>query len=164
MDSAATNTTFQAEREELGVYHSAPLLKYIRVMDDALPPFKASPWAAGFDLFAAEDGFVRRKGKSTITTGLKISMPVGTYGRIAGRSSLARENGIMVGAGVIDPDYRGVVEIVLFNLGKDDFIVKAGQRIAQIIPEKIKFPTAVEVEDLDPTERGEGGFGSTGTD
>ena len=78
------------------------------------------------------------------------------------RSGLAAKSFIDVGAGVVDEDYRGPLGVVLFNHANADFEVKQGDRIAQLICEKIVYPELVEVEDLDQTERGEGGFGSTG--
>jgi dUTP pyrophosphatase len=94
---------------------------------------------------------------------LAIAIPEGHYGRIAPRSGLAVKNFIDVGAGVIDMDYRGPVGVVLFNHSGDDFHIKQGDRIAQLIIEKISNPQIVEVDDLDATARGAGGFGSTGT-
>lgn len=80
----------------------------------------------------------------------------------APRSGLALKHAIDVGAGVIDADYRGPVGVILFNHFDVDFEVKVGDRIAQLILEKIVTPAVLEVEDLDSTTRGEGGFGSTG--
>lgn len=80
----------------------------------------------------------------------------------ASRSGLAWKHSIDVGAGVIDADYRGPVRVILFNHSDVDFEVKAGDRISQLIIEKIITPDVVEVESLDSTQRGEGGFGSTG--
>lgn len=80
----------------------------------------------------------------------------------APRSGLALKHSIDVGAGVIDADYRGPVGVVLFNHSEVDFVVKPGDRIAQMIIEVIVTPEVAEVEDLDATVRGEGGFGSTG--
>jgi deoxyuridine 5'-triphosphate nucleotidohydrolase len=84
-------------------------------------------------------------------------------GRVAPRSGLAVKNGIDTGAGVIDADYRGNVGVVLFNHDKEDFAVKAGDRVAQLILEQIATPEILEVDDLDDTTRGAGGYGSTGT-
>lgn len=91
-----------------------------------------------------------------------MSLPFGQYGRIAPRSGLAYKNGIDVLAGVIDADYRGDVGVILLNTGDSDFIIKDGDRIAQIIIEKIDMCELIVVEDLGITDRGEGGFGSTG--
>ena len=90
-------------------------------------------------------------------------MPDGTYGRVAPRSGLAWKNHIDVGAGVIDQDYRGNVGVVLFNHAEVDLEVTAGMRVAQLVLEKIMTPEIMEVDELDETERGAGGFGSTGT-
>jgi dUTP pyrophosphatase len=84
------------------------------------------------------------------------------FGSVAPRSGLAWKHSIDVGAGVIDADYRGPVGVILFNHSDLDFVVKAGDRIAQLIIEKIMTPDVMAVEDLDSTARGEGGFGSTG--
>lgn len=95
-------------------------------------------------------------------TDLSIAIPLGTYARVAPRSGLAWKNFIDVGAGVVDYDYRGNVGVILFNHGKEDFVIKRGDRVAQLILEKIATPDVVEVDDLDETDRGAGGFGSTG--
>ncbi|KAF2977762.1 hypothetical protein EK904_007730 [Melospiza melodia maxima] len=100
--------------------------------------------------------------KAVVKTDIQIALPSGCYGRVAPRSGLAAKHFIDVGAGVIDEDYRGNVGVVLFNFGKETFEVKKGDRIAQLICERIYYPELEEVETLDDTERGEGGFGSTG--
>ena len=97
-----------------------------------------------------------------VKTDLSIACPPGTYARIAPRSGLAVKKGIDCGAGVVDADYRGNVGVVLFNFGTEDFVVEVGDRIAQLILEKINMAPVVEVEELTETERGAGGFGSTG--
>lgn len=85
-----------------------------------------------------------------------------TDGRIAPRSGLASKNFIDTGAGVIDADYRGQVKVLLFNHSEEDFQVKEGDRIAQLVIERIWNPEVVEVQDLEESVRGAGGFGSTG--
>ena len=97
-------------------------------------------------------------------THLQIRLPVGTYGRIAPRSGLAVNHYIDVGAGVIDRDFLGNVGVVLFNHGHLDYIVNAGDRIAQLICEKIAYPRIVERHTIIPisSERGACGFGSSG--
>jgi len=125
-------------------------------------PVRGSAAAAGFDLAAAEANIVKAGGKAIIKTGLSIAIPDGTYARVAPRSGLAAKKMIQVGAGVIDYDYRGEVGVVLFNHGTEDFEVQVGDRVAQLILEKVAMGRAVEVESLDETERGAGGFGSTG--
>eukprot|EP00127_Corallochytrium_limacisporum_P003010 Clim_evm57s144 gene=Clim_evmTU57s144 len=130
--------------------------------DNAKLPARGSSHAAGYDLYAAEDRTIEAQGKAIVPTDISIAVPAGTYGRIAPRSSLAWKHHIDVGAGVIDEDYRGKVGIVLYNLGKNDFEIKKGDRCAQLILERIITPEVVQVDELVETDRGAGGFGSTG--
>ncbi|KAJ6687263.1 DEOXYURIDINE 5'-TRIPHOSPHATE NUCLEOTIDOHYDROLASE-LIKE [Salix purpurea] len=113
-------------------------------------------------LCSASAAKVPARGKALVPTDLSIAIPEGTYARIAPRSGLAWKHSIDVGAGVIDADYRGPVGVILFNHSDLDFEVKVGDRIAQLILQKIETGNAVKVEDLDATVRGAGGFGSTG--
>lgn len=103
------------------------------------------------------------RGKQVVLTDIQIELPTGCYGRVAPRSGLAAKNFIDVGAGVIDEDYRGNVGVVMFNHADEVFEVKKGDRIAQLICEKIFYPDIEEVSTISTTERGAGGFGSTGT-
>lgn len=113
---------------------------------------------------SAYDYTVKGKGKELVKTDLQILIPDGCYGRIAPRSGLAVKNFIDVGAGVVDSDYRGNVGVVLFNFGDEDFQIRRGDRVAQLICEKIEYPELEEEkENLSNTERGANGFGSTGT-
>ncbi|KAG6674960.1 hypothetical protein I3842_15G074100 [Carya illinoinensis] len=128
----------------------------------AILPSRGSPLSAGYDLSSATEVKVPARGKALVPTDLSIAVPEGTYARVAPRSGLAWKHSIDVGAGVIDADYRGPVGVILFNHSDIDFEVKAGDRIAQLIIEKIMTPEVTEVEDLDATARGDGGFGSTG--
>ena len=93
---------------------------------------------------------------------MKISIPLGMYGRIAPRSSLACKKSVDVGAGVVDNDYRGEVKVLLINNGAEDFKIEKGDRIAQLIFENYSTPKLEVVSELDETVRGQGGFGSTG--
>lgn len=113
--------------------------------------------------FSAYDTVVPARGKGLVKTDIQIEVPFGTYGRVAPRSGLAWKNFIDVGAGVIDQDYRGNVGVILFNHSETDFDVKKGDRIAQLICERIVYPNLAQVDSLTDTVRGEGGFGSTGT-
>ncbi|KAL2317335.1 hypothetical protein Fmac_031211 [Flemingia macrophylla] len=140
----------------------APLLRVKRLSDKAVLPSRASPLSAGYDLSSAVETKVPARGKALVATDISIVIPEGTYARIAPRSGLAWKHSIDVGAGVIDADYRGPVGVILFNHSDVDFELKVGDRIAQLIIEKIVTPIVSEVEDLDETARGEGGFGSTG--
>jgi dUTP pyrophosphatase len=102
------------------------------------------------------------KGKALIKTDIAIAIPENTYARIAPRSGLAWKHFIDVGAGVVDYDYRGPVGVVLYNHGDADFTIERGDRIAQLILERICMADVKEVEELPDTDRGSGGFGSTG--
>ena len=97
-----------------------------------------------------------------MSTDLSIATPEGTYGRIAPRSGLAAKHFIDTGAGVIDADYRGEVKVLLFNHAETDFKVEKGDRIAQLVLERIYTPEIVEVENLEESVRGAGGVGSSG--
>ncbi|KAL1220214.1 Deoxyuridine 5'-triphosphate nucleotidohydrolase [Cardamine amara subsp. amara] len=141
---------------------SSPFFKVKKLSEKAVLPTRGSSLSAGYDLSSAVDSKVPARGKALIPTDLSIAVPEGTYARIAPRSGLAWKHSIDVGAGVIDADYRGPVGVILFNHSDVEFEVKLGDRIAQLIIEKIVTPEVMEVEDLDSTVRGEGGFGSTG--
>lgn len=125
-------------------------------------PSKGSDNAAGYDLRSAYKTTVPARQRQIISTDIIIQVPAGTYGRLASRSKLACEHGIDVAAGIIDPDFRGVVCVVLANHSDRDFEVSKGDRIAQLICERIAQPSdVVEVEkaDLSRTSRGERGLG-----
>ncbi|XP_004396582.1 PREDICTED: deoxyuridine 5'-triphosphate nucleotidohydrolase, mitochondrial isoform X2 [Odobenus rosmarus divergens] len=137
-------------------------LRFVRLSEHATAPTKGSARAAGYDLYSAYDYTLPPMEKALVKTDIQVALPSGCYGRVAPRSGLAAKHFIDVGAGVIDEDYRGNVGVVLFNFGKEKFQVKKGDRIAQLICERIFYPEIEEVQVLDDTERGSGGFGSTG--
>jgi dUTP pyrophosphatase len=143
--------------------NSAPRLCVKKLSPNASLPVRATPRAAGYDLFASASLEIPSRGKALVPTDISICIPHGTYARIAPRSGLAHKHFIDVGAGVIDEDYRGPVGVILFNFGEQSFQVQQGDRIAQLILERIESEATVEeVQELPDTERGEGGFGSTG--
>jgi len=135
-----------------------------RLTKTATLPRRASDGAAGYDLSSDAHVVVPAKGKEIVPTNISIQLPLGTYGRVAPRSGLVVRHFIDVGAGVIDRDYRGAVGVVLFNHSDKDFEVKPGDRVAQLILERIAIADVHEVDDLPDavTERGAGGYGSTG--
>lgn len=137
-------------------------LRFVRLSEHATAPTRGSARAAGYDLYSAYDYTIPSMEKALVKTDIQIAVPSGCYGRVAPRSGLAVKHFIDVGAGVIDEDYRGNVGVVLFNFGKEKFEVKKGDRIAQLICERILYPDLEEVQTLDNTERGSGGFGSSG--
>ena len=125
-------------------------------------PCRKSDGAAGYDLQGIEDMRIPSGERRLISTGLSMKIPEGLYGHIAPRSGLALKKGLSVGAGVIDSDYRGDIGVLLFNQGSEDVNIQIGDRIAQIIFEKIAVPEVEEVTELPQTRRGSKGFGSTG--
>lgn len=136
-----------------------------RVSDSAKIPTKAHPGDAGWDLYAnnEEDIHIDFGHRQLIPIGFKFAIPEGYYGRVADRSGNAWKCGVHVFAGVIDSRYRGEVKVILANLGCDEgFIVKPGDKIAQLVITKIHTRALTEVEELGTTERGEKGFGSSG--
>ena len=137
-------------------------LRVKRHKPEATLPQRATDGSAGYDLCSAIDCSIEAGGRLAIPTEISIAVPSGHYGRVAPRSGLAMKKGINVGAGVIDADYRGKVGVCLFNHSNDTFAVKTGDRIAQLILERISTPPVAEVDALETTERGTGGFGSTG--
>ena len=139
------------------------VLKFQKLSPNATTPQRGSRNAAGFDLFAAETKEFPAQSHGVVKTDIAIALPRGTYGRVAPRSGLAAKHFIHVGAGVVDFDYRGNVGVVVFNHHSDKcFQVNKGDRIAQLVIEKICTPELVEVKELEETERGSGGYGSTG--
>jgi len=130
--------------------------------EDVMIPRRGSPDAAGYDLYSYEDAEIPPGKTRLFDTGISFQVPIGTYGRIAPRSGLSKK-GLLVNAGVIDRDYTGPVKIMLHNLSNDTYEIKKNDRIAQLILEKIETPDITLVDNLDNTERGSCGFGSTGT-
>ncbi|CAL1603513.1 unnamed protein product [Knipowitschia caucasica] len=138
------------------------VLRFAKLSEHATTPTRGSAKAAGYDLYSAYDYLVGPMDKAIVKTDIQIAVPPGHYGRVAPRSGLAAKHFIDVGAGVVDEDYRGNVGVVLFNFNKEPFEVKKGDRVAQLVCERICYPDLQELETLDETERGAGGFGSTG--
>ncbi|XP_070685946.1 deoxyuridine 5'-triphosphate nucleotidohydrolase, mitochondrial isoform X1 [Pempheris klunzingeri] len=149
-------------RTETKPAEEKPLLRFAKLSEHATAPSRGSAKAAGYDLYSAYDYSIGPLDKAIVKTDIQIAVPHGCYGRVAPRSGLAAKNFIDVGAGVVDEDYRGNVGVVLFNFGKDTFEVKKGDRVAQLVCERICYPDLLEQGTLDETERGAGGFGSTG--
>ena len=137
-------------------------LKFVKTSSVACTPSRGTSGSAGFDLASAETAVLQAfVGRAVVSTDIRIQLPQGTYGRLASRSSLSSLFGVEVMAGVIDPDFRGVVKVVLYNFGDKDFKVRPGQKIAQLICEKFSVPELIMTDELDETERGHSGFGST---
>lgn len=151
--------------------------KVKRLSATAKLPVRSSQEAAGYDLTAclldeqnqdrteiSSDGQITLLPgeRALIPTGLAFTTPEGTYGRIGPRSGLAYKHGLDTLAGIVDRDYTSEAGVILINLGQEPFTVEHGMRIAQLVLEKIETPDVEEVDTLDDTQRGQGGFGSTG--
>ena len=135
---------------------------FVKKLDEsAVVPTRGSELSAGYDVSSIVDIVVPSLGRVAVPTGLAIKLPVGTYGRIAPRSGLAFKHGIDVLAGVVDADFRDEVKVILYNTSGVEYEIKKGDRIAQLIIEKIEMLNVATVDDLDETTRS-GGFGSTG--
>ena len=133
--------------------------------DGILAPSFANPGDAGMDLRAKESTRIWPGGRALIQTGVRISIPHGTVGLVCSRSGLALKHGVFVlnAPGVIDSGYTGEIGVILYNSGDDPFDVTRGDRIAQFLVMPVLHPVLEFVTTLDATERGEGGFGSSGT-
>ncbi len=132
---------------------------------DGLPlPAYESEHAAGMDLRAAEDAILPPSGRALVATGIAIALPQGFEAQVRPRSGLAAKHGVTVlnAPGTIDADYRGEVKVILINHGADAFAIKRGDRIAQMVVAPVTRVTLAEAASLSETERGAGGFGSTG--
>ena len=131
--------------------------------DLALPAY-ATSGAAGMDVLSAEDVIITPGARHAVATGLALAIPPGYEIQVRPRSGLALKHGITVPntPGTIDSDYRGEVKVILANLGDFPFAIARGDRIAQLVPAPVQRARFDEVESLDETVRGAGGFGSTG--
>lgn len=141
-------------------------VKIINHSENVLPQY-ATPLSAGMDLRASleEPIVLAPLGRVAVPTGLHISLPEGYEAQIRPRSGLAAKRGITVlnAPGTVDADYRGEIKVLLVNLSNEDFVIENGERIAQMVIAKFEKVEWELCEELDSTERGEGGFGSTGT-
>jgi len=137
-------------------------LKVKRLMAEATLPTRGTEKSAGIDLYSAEQVIVEPGRYLTVETGIAVAIPVGQVGLIWPRSGWAAKYGIDTLAGVIDCDYRGGIGVVLVNHGDSDFQIDIGDRIAQLVIQPYSTFDVVEAASLPTTERGAGGFGSTG--
>ena len=136
-------------------------LRVKRLTSEARIPTKGSKKAAGHDLYAQSGTTIPAKGQGIIGTGIAIGLPPNTYRRIAPRSGLALKHSLAVNAGVIDADYTGEIKVILVNLGNKQYEIHKGDKIAPLIVERIASEEAILVENLETTERGTKGFGSS---
>ena len=139
-------------------------LRFRKVHPDAVLPSYAHPSDAGMDVRSVEDVTIPPGGRALVHTGLVMLLPPMYEAQVRPRSGLALKSGITLlnTPGTIDSGYRGEVGVILVNLGDADFAVKKGDKIAQIVVAPVTQPQIVETTDVDETDRGAGGFGSTG--
>ncbi|PTM07963.1 MAG: dUTP diphosphatase [Bacteroidetes bacterium] len=141
-------------------------IKIINKSNHDLPHYETIA-SAGMDLRAnlSESRILKPLERSIVGTGLFIELPIGIEAQVRPRSGLAAKKGITVlnAPGTIDADYRGEIGVILVNLSNEDFLIQNGERIAQLVIAKHERAEWQETQELSETERGEGGFGSTGT-
>ncbi|CEI72192.1 MULTISPECIES: dUTP diphosphatase [Romboutsia] len=139
-------------------------LKIKKLHDDAIIPNFAHKGDAGMDLYSIEEVVIPASESRLIKTGISIALPKNTEAQVRPRSGLALKHSVTVlnTPGTIDEGYRGEIGVILINHGKEDFTVNKNMKIAQMVVKPIYDINILEVNDLDDTERGNGGFGSTG--
>lgn len=142
-------------------------IRFQKLHPNAVIPQRATPGSAGMDLVACieEPVHLPAGGRAMIPTGLVMAIPTAEWvGLVYARSGLAVRHGITLSnsVGVIDSDYRGEIRVGLCNLGQEPYTIQPGERIAQLVISPVLLPPVEEADELDSTERGTGGFGSTG--
>ncbi len=129
---------------------------------DAVLPAFAHPGDAGMDLYSVEDMVLEPGERRSVPTGIAIALPDGYVSLVWDKSGVSHKFGVKTLGGVLDSGYRGEYLIGLVNLGQENFEIKKGQKIAQLLIQKVERPDITVVDELDETSRGAGGFGSTG--
>lgn len=134
------------------------------VAEPGFEPSYAKPGDAGADLRSTEDLVVPGRGRTLVPTGVRIALPMGYVGLVHPRSGLAAKSGITVlnTPGTVDAGYRGEIMVTLYNSTDEDFEVKRGDRIAQLVIQQVELAKFVAVAELPQSDRGESGFGSSG--
>jgi dUTP pyrophosphatase len=140
------------------------MVKRLPGNDDLPLPAYATTGAAGMDVVSAEDVDIAPGARHAVATGLAMAIPAGFEIQVRPRSGLALKHGVTVPntPGTIDSDYRGELKVILINLGAETFSIRRGDRVAQLVLAPVTQASWLEVEELDETARGAGGFGSTG--
>ncbi len=133
-----------------------------KLNENTVIPSYAHGGDAGFDLSSAYDYVIRSGKREIVKTGFSMEIPEGYFGNIKDRSSVTLKNGVHVLAGVVDSNYRGEVGIVMINLGEEDYEIRVGDRVAQMLLEKVERVEFEEASELEDSLRGTGGFGSSG--
>jgi len=149
---------------------AAPLtvrIRRLRGAGDLPPPERATPGSAGFDLHAAleRDLCLDPGDRALVPTGFAVEVPPGYEGQVRPRSGLALRHGLVLpnAPGTIDADYRGELQVIVMNAGREPITLRRGERVAQLVIAPVADARLVEVDALEPSARGDGGFGHTGT-
>lgn len=130
--------------------------------ENAIVPRYAHPGDAAMDLFSVEDYVVSVGKRQLVSTGIAMELPEGYWANIRGKSGLAYKKGISILGGVIEHTYRGEYKVVILNTGNENFVINAGDQIAQVVIAPVAVAEVEEVEELSESVRGVGAFGSTG--
>ena len=137
-------------------------IKFKKLNKDATTPNYAFEFDAGMDLFCSESISIAIGERVQVSTGVAFEIPNGFVGLIWDKSGLSHKSGLKTLGGVVDSQYRGEVKVGIINLGKEDFVFEKGQKVAQMLIQKVEQVDLIESENLSDTSRGDGGFGSTG--
>ena len=134
-------------------------LPFVKMSANVVTPTRATERSVGLDFYSPEDYIIPPHSQFLIPTQIKLQIPLGYYGRLASKSSLAVLHQLHVGAGVIDPDYTGEIMVLMINAAPRVYSIKKGDPIAQLILEKVSIPILREMKELPPTIRGDQGCG-----
>jgi len=158
------NLRITPSKEQMEKKQNAPIVRFVKDHPDAVIPKYAYSGDAGMDLSSVEDVIIPPNRRRMVSTGLRMAIPYGYEGQVRPRSGLAAKYGITIlnSPGTIDFSFRGIGKVILFNTDTHAFVIKKGDRIAQLVIAKCSQAQCLEVDLLDETERGMGGFGSTG--
>jgi len=137
-------------------------VSFVRLSEHGMVPIRSSQGAAGYDLFSSCAGTIESHQRQLIPLDISIQLPSGYFAHLLARSGLAVRQGIHVMAGVIDEDYRGNIGVLLYNSSEQPFTFRKGDRIAQMVLKRYEVVEFVEKEQMEESERGTNGFGSTG--
>lgn len=137
-------------------------IKIKKTNSDAILPQYAHPGDAGMDFFSNEELTLKPGERKLVPTGISMAIPIGYVGLFWDKSGIASKFGIKSMAGVIDAGYRGEIKILLHNISNEEFKIEKGMKIAQMLIQPVEQKELIEVNDLEETQRSDGGFGSTG--
>lgn len=138
-------------------------VKFKKLSQNAKLPSYSTEGSAGMDVYSIQHGVIPATERKIFSTGIAIELPTGTFAKLESRSGFALRNGLSCLSGVIDQDYRGELRVILQNHGKDPIMITKGMRIAQLVVIPLITLKVTEVVELSLTQRGDKGFGSTGT-